>query len=319
MNPEATHPREEEAIAYAFGFMDEAARPTFEIAMKSDAALRALVADLQGTTAGLAFDAPQQAAPADLRGIILSSVATMPQERVVKAPAIAVKSAGSSTSARWLAAAASIGLIGVYVAKDGQLQSEKQARLTAENTLKGQIEAVQKDMAEMKSQLETAVANAASAKQTFEQQLADSSRAAETLKQELAQRTKLETDLKAELARLTKTNELNRVQIATLQSTVAEYKQGVAVVVWNSDTQQGILKLEKMPPVEQGKDYQLWVVDPAKKTPVNAGVVQVDDKGFAKVEFKPVAEISKANNFAISVEKKGGVAENEGPIILLSP
>ena len=126
-------------------------------------------------------------------------------------------------------------------------------------------------------------------------------------------------ELRTELAKATKANDSAQMQIAMLQSTVAEYKHGVAVVVWNSEKQEGILKLEKMPPVEAGKDYQLWVVDPSKKTPVNAGVVKVDQKGFAKVDFKPVEEIDKANNFAISVEQAGGVPENKGPIVLLSP
>jgi anti-sigma-K factor RskA len=128
----------------------------------------------------------------------------------------------------------------------------------------------------------------------------------------------MELSLKQELARLTQTHEVAKMQIATLQSTVSEYQQGVAVVVWNSEKQEGILKLEKMPPVALDKDYQLWVVDPSKKTPVNAGVVKVDAKGFAKVEFKPTVDVQQADKFALSVEKKGGVAENEGPIILLS-
>jgi len=60
-------------------------------------------------------------------------------------------------------------------------------------------------------------------------------------------------------------------------------------------------------------------VDPSKKTPVNAGVVRVDAQGFTKVGFKPTLDIQQADKFALSAEKKGGVAENEGPIILLGP
>ena len=78
-----------------------------------------------------------------------------------------------------------------------------------------------------------------------------------------------------------------------------------------------------MPPVDSNKDYQLWVVDPSKKAPVNAGVVRVDPKGFAKVQFKPNLEIQQADKFALSVEKKvddpAGVSVGAGPIVLLSP
>jgi anti-sigma-K factor RskA len=108
------------------------------------------------------------------------------------------------------------------------------------------------------------------------------------------------------------------MQIATLQATIDDYKQGVAVVVWNAEKQQGILKLEKMPVIPANKDFQLWVLDPAQKSPVSSGTVRVDDKGFAKVEFKPTIGITQADKFAISVEKKGGVAAPEGPIVLLS-
>ena len=93
----------------------------------------------------------------------------------------------------------------------------------------------------------------------------------------------------------------------------------MAVVVWDSETHQGVLKLEKMPPVEAGKDYQLWVVDPKNPVPVDAGIVRVDSKGFAKVDFKPLNDVSEAAKFALSVEKEGGVPKGEGPIVLIGP
>jgi len=316
MNPDRPHPREEEAIAYAFGLMEEAARPEFEAALKSDAALRALVSELQGTAAGLAFDAPQQAAPADLRPVILNSASSVQQERVLRTPVIAKS---EHNPWKWATLAAGIALLGLTFASFMLFKVQRVARETEAETLSRQIAVLKTEVDGMKEKLLVAVQSSTELKKTFEAQLAAANNAAEALRQDIAQRTKREDELKHELAKLTQTNELAKMQIATLQSSIKEYQQGVAVVVWNSDTQQGILKLEKMPPVEQGKDYQLWVVDPAKPKPVNAGVVQVDDKGFAKVEFKPVVEIDKASNFAISVEKEGGAAENEGPIILLSP
>jgi anti-sigma-K factor RskA len=121
------------------------------------------------------------------------------------------------------------------------------------------------------------------------------------------------------VAKLQRRNALAKVQIATLQSDVAAYKKGVAVVVWDSEKNQGVLKLEKMPPVEPGKDYQLWVVDPQKPAPVDAGVVRVDEQGFAKIDFKPVDAVVSAEKFALSVEKEGGVPKGEGPIVFIGP
>jgi anti-sigma-K factor RskA len=125
--------------------------------------------------------------------------------------------------------------------------------------------------------------------------------------------------LNGEIESLQKRDALAQMRIATLQTTVEGYKQGVAVVVWDSEKHQGVLKLEKMPPVQVGKDYQLWVVDPKQPVPVDAGIVRVDSTGFAKVDFKPVTEVTDASKFALSVEKEGGVPKGEGPIVLIGP
>jgi anti-sigma-K factor RskA len=137
-----------------------------------------------------------------------------------------------------------------------------------------------------------------------------------------SQREGLEKQLAAlniEIAALQKRDALAQMRIATLQSSVDAYKQGVAVVVWDSEKHQGVLKLEKMPPVQAGKDYQLWVVDPKQPVPVDAGIVRVDGDGFAKVDFKPVTDVTDASKFALSVEKEGGVPKGEGPIVLIGP
>jgi hypothetical protein len=193
--------------------------------------------------------------------------------------------------------------------------------------------AMEKFDAQMRSQI-------ASLQKSLEQKddtIAQITKAAGVLKQELTDQTKTAADLKRELAAangankaleeeknlIIKSRDLDKMQIATLKSTIADYKQGVAVVVWDSAKQEGILKLEKMPPVQANKDYQLWVVDPSRKTPVNAGVVRLDPKGFAKVQFKPSMDVQQADKFALSVEKKvqnpAGVPENAGQIVLLSP
>ena len=146
---------------------------------------------------------------------------------------------------------------------------------------------------------------------------------AQKLEQELEQeRSSYETKVAqfmSEISALKNRDARAQMQIATLQSSVDAYKQGVAVVVWDSETHQGVLKLEKMPPVEAGKDYQLWVVDPKNPVPVDAGIVRVDSKGFAKVDFKPLNDVSEAAKFALSVEKEGGVPKGEGPIVLIGP
>ena len=251
------------------------------------------------------------AAPAELKNVVLTRVQSLPQESSVKAPSIVTKTGAGSDAWRWAAVAAAVVIAGVYVTKENQLRSANYSLISRER----ELERVATEL----SALKTAGAALQSQMQALQSSIAGSSAANEALKQQLAERSKMADDLKLELAKLTEANDSAKTQIAMLQSTVEEYKAGVAVVVWNPEKQEGILKLEKMPPIQTGKDYQLWVVDPARKTPVSAGVVRVDDKGFAKVDFKPVFDIKQATNFAISVEKEGGVQENAGPIVLLSP
>lgn len=108
-----------------------------------------------------------------------------------------------------------------------------------------------------------------------------------------------------------------KVKIAALSAQVDAYAKATAVIVWDPEKQRGIIKLANVPKAEPGKDYQLWVIDPKYPKPVNGGVVPVGADGIARVAFHPDQPISKADNFAISVEQAGGVPVGKGPIVLL--
>jgi anti-sigma-K factor RskA len=337
MNPPAAHPREDDAAAYAFGAMEPADRVAFLHSMKQDPALAALVDELQQTAASLTLNMPQVAPPVAMRSQVLDRITSTPQDKVHR-PAPQATSRFVRHAPILLGWAAGLALVATSVMlwvdriqtqrqlADARAQfdqavesGQRASRVAAEaveqvKTLGTRLSDAEKNAEKLKTQL----ADSTQANNVLKQQLADSTKAGESLKQDLAQRAKTMDDLTKEVAALTKANDSAKVQIATLQSSVKEYKQGVAVVVWNSEKQEGILKLEKMPPIKAGKDYQLWVVDPSRKTPVNAGVIKVNDRGFARVDFKPALAIERANNFAISVEQAGGAPENQGPIVLLS-
>ena len=141
----------------------------------------------------------------------------------------------------------------------------------------------------------------------------------ESASSKLAQSLKSrEQELLAELVKATSAEHVAKMEIDSLQSTLEEYRQGFAMVVWDPQTQQGVIKMEEMPVLAAEKDYQLWIVDPSYKNPVDGGIVRVDGQGFARVEFKAKDAVKKAEKFAISVERKGGVPVAEGPIVLLS-
>lgn len=124
--------------------------------------------------------------------------------------------------------------------------------------------------------------------------------------------------LTTEMASLRDQGNLAQMQIATMNSMVDSSPKGLAVVVWDEEKQQGLLKVENMPKTRADQDYQLWVVDPKYKLPVDAGVFNLDSQGPNRVPFKPAQPITSADKFAVSLERKGGAPQHEGPIVMIS-
>lgn len=145
---------------------------------------------------------------------------------------------------------------------------------------------------------------------------------------EIAALKKRDMESQAKIAQLTaeadavkKQNEEAKLQFATLQPSpdIWEFRRSSMVVVWDQSRDHGVLMLDRMPKVEPGKDYQLWVIDPQKPDPVSAGVVAVDSKGVVKTPFQPVEDVGEGVKFALSMEAKGGAAKRQGPVIFNGP
>jgi len=326
MKQPVTHPREEEAAAYVFGHMDITERAAFARDLEGDAVLRQVAEELEASASVLPLALPQKAPPAALKGRLLQSVKGIPQEGQVR-PVIQAAPQGNGLGVIGWAAAAALAICGV-VLWERVKTAESSLAASEVNLAKAQdwakkTEALIVESRSKNDALKASLNESEKAKTDLQQSLAKVTEAAGVLKQELAKVNTANKSLEDEKRLIIEGSKLDKLQIAKLNSSIAEYKQGVALVVWDSAKQEGILKLEKMPLIDSNKDYQLWVVDPSKKTPVNAGVVRVDPKGFAKVQFKPNLEIQQANNFALSVEKKvddpAGVPVGAGPIVLISP
>ncbi len=141
------------------------------------------------------------------------------------------------------------------------------------------------------------------------------------LENKLADATDVSQRLAGEITDLKQMNVVARLEVTSLRATVRKFEEGVAVIVWDGEKQEGQLKLEKMPPVQANRDYQLWVIDKKNPAPVSAGVIKVDARGIASVAFKPAEPVPSAAKFAISIEALGGVAKksSDGPIIFAGP
>ncbi len=153
---------------------------------------------------------------------------------------------------------------------------------------------------------------------TGQQQVATAQGKQADLEKKLAAETQSKTSIAQELDQLKKVNALSRMEVAALKSSLKKYEDGVAVIVWDSEKQEGKIRIDKMPPVQANKDYQLWVLDKNKPAPVSAGVIKLDERGYATVKFKPVESVTPSK-FALSVEKEGGVPKksDDGPIIFV--
>jgi anti-sigma-K factor RskA len=277
---------QEQAALHALGILEPGEARLFEQKLTGDASLRALKNEYEATAAELGALVKPLMPPADLKDRLMSVIEERSQFRRASAVPTTALLNGVKWMMRGVAAALALSAVGLWT--DRQNMESRATALQAE------------------------------AQQTTEKLAAESQRAL-GLESALKNAEAQISQLKNEVVMLQEKDAFARMQIATLQSNVSQYKQGVAVVVWDSEKHTGILKLEKMPPLDTKKDYQLWVVDPKNPVPVDAGVIQMDSKGFAKIDFKPVDAVSEAAKFAISVERKGGVPKAEGPIVFIGP
>lgn len=80
---------------------------------------------------------------------------------------------------------------------------------------------------------------------------------------------------------------------------VDKHPEAKATVLWDANSKDVYLSVNNLPKAPEGMQYQLWAIEDGK--PVNAGMYSEDkDMKIA------LANITKAQAFAITLEKKGG-------------
>lgn len=113
-------------------------------------------------------------------------------------------------------------------------------------------------------------------------------------------------DMRVTVQKLRDSNRLANVRIALLNSLLAASPKTLAVSLWDNERQSGVFLVRNLRPAPDNKDYQLWIIDPRYPSPVDAGVFQVDSAGNVRVEFRAKMPIQMANQFAVTLERKGG-------------
>jgi hypothetical protein len=88
-----------------------------------------------------------------------------------------------------------------------------------------------------------------------------------------------------------------------------------AKVFWSPAAKRGVLVAAHLEPLPADRQYQLWVFVDGK--PVDAGVFDVDPSGKTLFESKDLSAVRTAENFAVTVEPRGGLPQPSGPIVLI--
>jgi anti-sigma-K factor RskA len=270
--------QEELAALAALDLLEGADKAQFESQLAVNAELRQRVRQLREAAVKLAHAAPPAEPPAGLKDRILVSAEHHRQAAIPSINPVA-KILPFKVIVAWAAAAC----FALATAGMAQLYFWAHARITV---LEEQASLADLTLKSLQTQVDAD-------RLVYEQRLADAQRAGD-----LAQ---------VKIAALT-----------SLPSAAGNSPEGaVAVAVWNSVKQEGVMEVEGLPVPGPSKDYELWVIPPGAK-PVAAGLVKASMLGRGHFLFhadKPVESVAK---FAITLENKGGVPAPAGPMVLLS-
>ncbi len=85
-------------------------------------------------------------------------------------------------------------------------------------------------------------------------------------------------------------------------------------VYWDREFKRGFVKLTNVAVNDpRQKQYQLWVIDEVRgpEDRPNAGVFDIEQSGTSVFAFRSELEVTKAQGFAVTLEKRGGVAKSD--------
>ena len=288
--------KEEAAALYVLDLLEDADLSAFEAELVGDRELRHLVDQLRAASANVALLAPPADPSPFLRGRLMASVAA----RSTTAPDHVVPFRLPLWTG-WAAAACFLVATGFFAISN--FNARKQLLIAGESERLARIEAKN-------------LGNLLEAERLISRRQIDSLKLAQSDASSL--RIAL-ADASTQIAGLRQQNALADLKIDSLASLATDSPDSRAIAVWNPRTQQGVLAVTRLPALADGKDYQLWIVDPQYPVPVDGGVFQVDPAtGQARVTFKPGKPVATAAKFAVSLERKGGSPKAEGAMMLRS-
>jgi anti-sigma-K factor RskA len=275
MSPEE---REELASLYVLGVLEGSELAEFERELVAHPELATLVSELEKASALLATSVPQHPAPDVLRHSVLE------QTKRARHP-VAASRTRPGFFVGWIPWAIAAGLT-VCCAL---LWSEK-------SRLSGAIESLEKENHSLLARIDDLDA----------QRLRLETRIS-TLENERDQ-------LQVRVASLETRDPLKDIQPVMLAAQRGAPAGAQIVALWDPQRRSGALHLARLPDPAPDKDYQLWIITPGSKKPVDAGVIPPASQCLNFSATEPVTQVAA---LAISLEPKGGSITPRGPVIYL--
>jgi anti-sigma-K factor RskA len=120
-------------------------------------------------------------------------------------------------------------------------------------------------------------------------------------------------DLRVRVASLEERDPLREIQPVTLAAQSGAPKGAEVMALWDPYRRAGALHA-KLPKPAPDKDYQLWIITPESKQPLDAGIVPAISECLT---FSAAQRVNRVAALAISLEPKGGSVTPRGPVIYL--
>jgi anti-sigma-K factor RskA len=268
--------REELASLYVLGALEGEELAAFERELIARPELAVLVTELEKASTILATSVPQHKAPEVLRQSIFEQIRreTGPAEPA-RRPAF---------SFRWIPWAIAAALVVCC----GVLWNER-------------------------SRLSAAVANVEHENETLHGRIASLDAERIRLESRVSALERERQDLQVRVASLEERDPLREIRPVMLAAQPGAPPAEEVVALWDPYRRAGALHA-KLPEPAPDKDYQLWIITPEAKQPVDAGVIPAVSDCLTFTATRPVNQVAA---LAISVEPKGGSTAPRGPVVYL--
>lgn len=86
------------------------------------------------------------------------------------------------------------------------------------------------------------------------------------------------------------------------------------LIVISLDGHHGTLVVDRLPPLTESQQYQLWLIEDGRRD--NGGVFSVSEAGYGALWLDSVAPLSNYTGFGITIEPAGGSSGPTGPKVL---